>query len=435
MKVIRSGTKEFDVCMDALLHRRHRVIDELSPEVEKQIAAFRKNGEKYLIESAQQFDHVELSEKSLYVDPDKIKNSHKFLSPSTRQSIEHALERIERFQQELKLSSFQVEEEAGVFWGSEVRPLDRVGIYVPGGKANYFVTLLLCGVPARQSGVKELVVATPPRKKLGPPYLEPTLLYAAKLLEVSQIFISGGVPAMAAMAFGTPHMKPVQKIVGSGGRRTVVAKLKLSGYVGTDGLTGPSETAFICNKTSSVKNVAADILGRTERDPDAIVFVFHSDDAWMQDLTHELAQSIGKIKDQESRQSIQQSLEHNFYCFLVRNMDEAIQYTNQIAPGVVCITVKNASDYVEQVKACGSVLLGHFTPSTALDLVGGPSGLVNTMGAAAFTLTMSPALFCRRFSVVEFNREALERFEKESLNIAEEEGFFTHEASYKSRLE
>jgi histidinol dehydrogenase len=434
MRVVKSGTSDFDQAFRFLLDRRQQIIDLLSPEVENAISRYRNERERALIDWAREYDGVELEAKDLWVDEDMIKSAHKVVSSEVRRAIDHAKERIERFQEELKLPSFQSSEEAGVFWGTEIRPLERVGVYVPGGRANYFLTLLLCAVPARIAGVNEIIVASPPKKKLGPPYVDPTLLYLAKLLSISKILVSGGIGAMTALAFGTEKTRGVEKLVGSGGVRAAVAKLKLAGYLGVEGLSGPSETAFLCDKTTSVAKVAADIIGKADHDPDAELFIFNSNVKWMETLIQAIAQNVEALKNHQDRQSIETCLEKRTTLFVTKNFKEAINCVNQIAPGVVCLAVDNPNEYVSEIHACGSLLLGHYTPPVGLDLVGGPSGLVGTLGSAAFSVSMSPASFVRRFTVMEFDKSALERFQQESVFLSKEEGFPTREASFKSRL-
>ena len=276
MRILQSGTPEFEQTFVKLLSRRADLIGEKSAEIDALLAEYRQDRELALIRWAREFNGVNLDEESLWIEDDLIKISHKLISADLRKAIEHAKERIERFQVELKTPpSFQSNQEAGISWGTEIRPLDRVGVYVPGGRANHFMTLLLCLVPAAISQVKEILIATPPKKSLKKPYVEPTILYLAKLFSIPRILVSGGVGALAALAFGTKTSEPVQKIVGSGSRRTAVAKLKLGGIVGIDGFSGPSETAFVCNKTTSMKAIAADIVSRADHDPEAEIFVFH----------------------------------------------------------------------------------------------------------------------------------------------------------------
>lgn len=433
MRVLKSGSSECDEHLQFLCNRRWRLMDETSAEISSAIETFRQQGDRVLLRWGQEFDGISLSEADLWVDPDWIKTSHKKLAPEVRKAVDHAYERIQRFQDELKVSSFQANDEAGVFWGTEVRSLDRVGIYVPGGRANYFMTLLLCGVPARAAGVKEIIVATPPRGNLDKPYVNFTLLYCAKLLKIDRILLAGSAGALSAMTFGTSKSEPVQKIVGSGGKRTAVAKLLLSGYVGIDGLSGPMETAFICDKSTSTSVVAADIVGRADHDPQAEIWVFHPKREWLESLVDELALRVQELKLSSEQQSIRSCLETRTAFFQVQNIEEAIEYVNRISPGVVCLPIDSASKYMSQINSCGSILLGHFTPAIGLDLIGAPSGLVNTLGTAAFSLSMSPLSFVRRFTLIEIDRKALNRHEIESLKLAQEEGFHTHGASFAVR--
>jgi histidinol dehydrogenase len=434
MKILKTGTREFTECIDNLVSRRHHLFDELSGTVDDLILRYRRRREECLIEVAREVDGVKLTEEELWVDPAIIKSSHKRISSETREAIEQVRNRVMRFQEELKLSSFQREEEAGVMIGTEIRPLDSLGIYVPGGRANYFMNLMLCAVPAQIAGVKEIIIATPPKKNLPAPYIDPSILFTAKIFDISKILVAGGPAALSALAFGTKKTLPVQKIVGSGGKLSAIAKQRLSGYVGTDNFSGPSETAFICDNTTSVEILASDILGRADSDLEAEIFVFHWKEKFMSALVEELVQGIRSIKDERSRSGVEACLERNIRLFIVKNMEESFDIANKLAPGTLCLSLKDASDYVDKVRACGSLLLGEYTPSFGADLVGPASGLVPTLGAAAFSVSIGPAHFMRRFGITEISRDALERYAERSICLAKSGGYTTHEASYRKRL-
>jgi histidinol dehydrogenase len=348
-----------------------------------------------------------------------------------RQSIDHAIARVERFQKELRPSSFQTQEEAGLYWGIEVRPLSRVGIYVP--KA-YFLTMILNAVPARLAGVDELIVATPPDKKFGAPYVDPALLYAAKVFEIDRILLAGGVGGLAALALGSEDSLPVEKIVGATSKLGVVAKQKLSADVGIDGYPGPTEVAFVCDSSSSVKSVAADIVGLSDHNPNAEVFVFHHAEKWLQSLIDEIIVLIQNLKSHESREAVRNCLESNTHLFLMKKLEDSLATVNRLSPGLLCLVLDQAAEHLEKVKSCGSLLLGHYTSPVCLDLIGGATGLVSTLGSSAHFSLITPQTFCRLFSVVEIQKEALQRFQKESLELSEIEGFMAHQEVFGSRL-
>jgi histidinol dehydrogenase len=436
VKILDHGSDAFTEVLEEILQRREQLLDEHTHEVDDMIARYRKDRESFLVERAKEFQNIDLGIDELFIEKDQIKKAHKFVSAEVRNAFEKAKERIEHFQMEHKPTTFQAEAEKGVFWGTEMRPLDRIGIYVPGGaRSTYFTTLLLAAVPARIMGVKEIIVATPPVKKEGAPWIEPDLLYCAKLFDIEQIVLAGGTSGFAALAFGTSRTKAVQKLFGSCGRRAVVAKQRLSGYVGVDGMTGPSEIAILCDDTSSTRQVAADMIARSDLDPDAELYVFHPNRSWLEGLNEELANRLDEVKDAQARKTIQECLESNTFCFQVKRYSEAIELVNQIAPGIVCLPVDKAADHLSKISCCGTVLLGNYTPPTALDLIGGPTGLVKTLGSAAYSEILTPGAFVRRFGSVEFDKDALERLHAESSVLAKEEGFSTHELPFKVRLE
>lgn len=431
MKLIHSHTEDFTELLNRFITRRYEVLDKHSDDVEAVIAAYRTDREVCLIECAKEIDHVELDQDSLFVDENTIKSSHRELSSEIKSAIDATKARVERIQEELKAnSSFQAKEESGVYWGIEVRPIDAVGIYVP---KDSFMNLLLCAVPANIAGVKEIIIATPPNKKFEPYYVAPEILYLAKLFEIEKIILAGGIAGMASLAFGTNKTNPVQKIVGSGGRLTMAAKQNLSGYVGIDGLTGPSETAFVCNQTTPVPPLVSDIIGLAGQNPQAEVLVFGDNPEWMERVLTTLAQHLDKLKS-SNKEKINKCLSTRANFIVVKSIEEGIEYINKIAPGVVCIPIEDASAYTSQISACGSLLLGPSTSPVAMDLIGGATGLVSTFGSALYTNAMSPATFTRRFSVVELEKSALERLQIDSIELNKAEGFENPEDVYQSRL-
>lgn len=434
MRIVQASSLQAQNLLKQRDELRLKLIDDFDLEIQNDFRRYRREGEAFLIECAKDRDGLSLTGESLWVDPARIKTSGKLLSIEARGFVESVKDRIERYQSELKLNSFTVEEEAGVLWGVEMRSFDRVGIYVPGGRVSYFMSLLMHAVPARMAGVKEIIVATPPKDLHEGVLIDPLMLYAAKLLEIDRILLAGGAPGMAALAFGTARTQPVQKIVGSGSNRTNVAKMRLAGIVSVDTFAGPSETAFVCDKTSDPQVIAADILGRADHDPNSQIFLLHQDEDWIQRLLAGMAVTLSEVKDQQTQESIRLCLEKNFVCVIVKNTDEALKWVNQLAPATLCLHLKNPSDYIKKVQACGLLLLGPFTPPTAVDLFGGASGALATAGAARFFQFISPASFQRRFSYVEIDRSALERTQESSRELARLEGFVVHDESFKTRL-
>lgn len=432
MKIINYSDEDFEKRIQSHIERRSRILDGLQDEADDIINEYRESGEESLLGFAKRFDHVELEKEELWVDPDQIRNAHKLVSLELRKSVDLTIERVQRFQTEMRPTSFQTEEEAGVYWGVEVRALDRVGVYIPRG---YFLTLVLCAVPARIAGVDELIVATPPVKSFGKPYVDPAILYAAKALNIDKVLISGGVGALAALAFGTDSTPPVEKIVGPSGKLGLAAKQRLNGYVGIDGLIGPAEVAFVCDATSSTESVAADMIGIADRNPEAEIYVFQSKEKWLEALLEEVVNRVQNLKTAETREGVRHCLESNTHLFYMDSFEQTLRYINRLAPGVTCLRTKNAADHIDKITATGSLLLGQYTPPVSLDLIGGAIGLVGTLGAAGFSTLSSPETYVRRFGVVELQKEALLRLQKNSLEMAKAEGFSTYEEVFSSRLD
>lgn len=430
MKILQCHHQDFKPKWQKVLKRREKLIDRLSDEVDGIIKNYRQNQEAALIELAKKYDGVDLSLDQLWVEPDQIKNSHKVVSAEVRQAVDHTISRVERFQSEMRRSSFQAQLESGLYWGVEVKPLERVGIYVP---HSYFLTAILCAVPAKLAGVKEIVLATPPQKKLEAPFVDPALLYVAKVFDIQHVLVSGGVGALSALAFGAEAFSPVQKIVGPTGKLGLVAKQRLSGYVGIDMFAGPSDCAFVADKSTSKEALVADIIGMADHNPEAEIFVFHDDENWLQSLLEMMIGSLTEIKEQETRDSIRDCFEGNMHFVVTKGVKESIHLLNELAPGIAVLSFEKANDFRDRVQACGCLLLGAFTPPVSLDLIGGGTGIVPTLGTAAFSSMSSPAAYQRIYSVVELNFEALQRLQKESIELSKTEGFMTHSNVFESR--
>lgn len=430
MRIIRFGETSFEKLLSDLAARREQTFARFESEARSLIEDFKSRKEDALVAAAKDFDGVVLDKDQLWVDPDQIRNSHKVVSAELRAAIDHTIQRIERFQQELRPSGFQAQEEAGVYWGVEIRPLERVGIYVPRGYIN---ALLLTAVPARLAKVEELVLATPPDRKLGAPFVDPAMLYAAKVFEIDRILVSGGVGALAAMAYGLAGSQAVEKIVGPTGQMGLVAKQLLSSRVAIDGLSGPMELVFLCDATSDLKSVASDVIGISERNPDAKVFVLHPQDAWLRKLVEEFIHQIEGLKEIQAREGIRRCLELNTQLISFDDVEEGYQFINELAPGLVVMPIDDAAEHLSKLRRCGGVLAGKYTSPVSLDLYGGAVGLVPTLGSAASVALSSPAAFVRRFSVIEIQKDAVKRLQAESLALAEAEGFSTHKAAYKAR--
>jgi len=431
VKIIKQDSEFFEGRLNELISRREKLFDLLAPEVDAIIEKVKTERESALLYYAEDFDGVKLSKEELWIDPDQIKNAHKFLSLELRQAIESAYARVKRFNQELKPSPFQMQDEEGVYWGVEMRPFDRVGFYVP---RNYFMSLLVGGVPARLVGVEDLIVSTPPMKSLGAPYVHPAILYVCKLLEINKVLVSGGVSALTAMAVGLEGFPPVEKIVGPTLRQGMLAKLRLSHLVGIDGFMGPSEIAYVGDKTSSVEVVAADVAAIADHNPDAEIMIFHSQEKWMQNLMDALVKRAERVKEREGRDGIRNCLEARTSFFLMDDLDSIFNAVNRLSPAMVCLMLRDAARYLEFLKRCGAVLLGSYCPPSASDLIGGAMGLLPTLGSSVFFNPTGPSQFLRQLRVLEMDAKALKRLRDDSLLISEVEGFSTRKDVFLTRL-
>lgn len=430
MKIIRQEDQDFEEKIKDIEARRARLFSQHLPNVQEVIESVRNGREDALIDFAKESEGVSLTRETLWVEPEHIKNSHKLLDAEIRQAIEQTFERVERFQKEKKPSSFQTKDETGVFWGEEIRPLNRVGISVP---RNYFPTMILCASAARVAGVSELVVATSPVKSLGEPFVDPAILYVAKLCNIDRILLSSGPSALAALAFGTSSSEPVQKIVGATNRTGVVAKSLLAPEVGVDGLFGPSEVVIITDKTSSLDSVAADILAIADQNLEAEIYVLSAREKYLEKLIEKLVATTEQASESKSNTELKGCLESNLKFLLTDSVDESIGLTNRIGPGLVCLAIEDSGDKISKIETAGAILLGHYTPPALHEIFGGATGIVPTLGTAAFSSALSPSNFVRRIPVIDIDKDALARFKQSSLNISKIEGFSTRESVFQAR--
>ncbi|PIR22322.1 MAG: histidinol dehydrogenase [Deltaproteobacteria bacterium CG11_big_fil_rev_8_21_14_0_20_45_16] len=431
MKIVKMGTEQFLKRQGDLLSRRETIFDRYENEVKVILRKYREISEAALLDYAKDFDHLELKEDQLWIDPDLIRNSHKLLKPQIREGIELVVERVKRFQNEMRLSAFQTQEESGVYWGQELRAYQRVGVYVP---KNYFLTLILCAVPARIAGVEEIIVATPPETHLGAPYVDPSIFYVCKLLGIEKILVSGGVGALAALAYGSASSLPVEKIVGPTNHRGMVAKFLLSRDIGIDGFTGPAEITFLTDHQTNPRMVAADIVAVSDHNPDAQVVVLNNKQEWMESLMDELVQTTEKLKDVGSRHGARSCLEGHTDLIVYEKLEEAIRFCNVTAPAQLSILIKDPAEILPKIHRCGSVVLGAFTPGVSLDIVGGATGLVSTLGSAAFWPATTVRSFLGVFNVVQIEKAALSRLQASSVALAQVEGFTTHPDIFTTRI-
>ncbi|MBI4341588.1 MAG: histidinol dehydrogenase [Candidatus Omnitrophica bacterium] len=369
-----------------------------------------REGDDALLRYTRRFDGVRLSSKQLRVTEAEISGSFQNLDPKFALHLKSAIQNVEAFYARPRLKPVRFMDGDGVVLGEKFDPIDSVGIYIPGGTASLVSTVYMTVIPAKKAGVKRIILATPPRKNGS---VDPHILSVASLLKVDEVYRMGGAQAIAAMAFGTKTILKVDKIVGPGNAYVNEAKRQLFGFVDIDTIAGPSEIAIIANRYSSPEYVIADLMGETEH-AGGIAFLITT------------SKALAKL----ARKQVPGG-----YCVLVKNLDEAVEVANRLAPEHLEIMVRSPQKLARKIRHAGAIFLGQFSPVTVGDYIAGPSHVLPTGGAARTFSGLGIDDFIRRTHFVSYTKKALERFREPLEQIAAIEGLPKHYEAVKVRLQ
>ena len=385
------------------------------------------NGDSALYEYCARFDGAKLD--ALEVTTQELDEAIASVSPELIRILETAAANIRKFHQAQVRTGFTIEEKNGIKLGQKVIPMDRVGIYVPGGTAAYPSTVLMDSIPAKIAGCGEIVMVTPPGKTGK---INPAILAAAKIAGIDRIFKVGGAQAVAALAYGTESVPKVDKIVGPGNAFVAEAKRQVFGQVAIDMIAGPSEILVVADKDANPDYVAADLLSQAEHDKLAsAVLVTDS-----MELALAVQASIEKQLEVLARQEIARaSIDNNGKIIVADTLDAAIEIANTIAPEHFELCVENPFDYLDKVRHAGSVFLGKYCPEALGDYLAGPNHTLPTSGTARFSSPLSVDDFVKKTQFVYYSAEALKAVAKDVAYFAETEGLTAHARSAMIRME
>ncbi len=428
MVVIRSTDHDWRSRLERLLDRMRTVPVEVDAQVRKIIEQVRINGDASLFEYTRAFDGFDPSREGLEIAGDTIEQARRDAPGELVDALELAARRIEAFHEHQTERSWFVTEETGTILGQKVTPLARVGIYVPGGANAFPSTLLMNVIPARIAGVKKIVVVSPtPAGRVSR-----ALLAAAHIAGVERIYRIGGAQAVAALAYGTERVPRVDKIVGPGNIYVAHAKRLLQGVVGIDSFAGPSEILVIADRDADPSWVAHDLLSQAEHDPLASSVLVTPSEELAQAVLARMADALGKL---QRRAVIEKSLEHHGACVIVRDIREAIDVTNEIAPEHLELMVSDPWGYLGMIENAGAVFLGHMTPEAVGDYVAGPNHTLPTSSTARFSSPLGVYDFIKRTSVVMVTPEAVSGLGPAAVRIARAEELEAHARSVECRLD
>ena len=404
---------------------------EISPETlmtaSNIIEDVRKRQDEALKDYTEKFDGVKL--ETLRVPVEEIEAQAAKVDPAFRAALEEAAENIRYFHEAQIQHGYELQKEDGIYLGQRVIPLAAVGIYVPGGRALYPSSVLMNAIPAKIAGVKRIVMVTPPAKEGG---LSPKLAAAAQVIGVDEIYTVGGAQAVAALAYGTESIAPVDKIVGPGNVFVAAAKKMVFGKVDIDMIAGPSEILVIADATANPRHVAADLLSQAEHDPMASSILVSTSAKLIEAVNKELRKQTDALPKKEI---IEQSLAAYGTSVLVDTLEEAIEISNEIAPEHLELQIENPRQYLPLVTNAGSVFLGYTTCESIGDYFGGTNHVLPTSQTAKFSSALSVDAFIKKSSYLYYAPEALTKHGHKIIRMAQEEDLEGHANAIRVRLE
>jgi histidinol dehydrogenase len=428
MRIISARHPSFTEEIERIMNRGNILDEAVLESVAEIIEDVAKRGDEALIAYTEKFDGISLDPSTLEVDPDEVENAVNSLDPEDFNLLRLSAGRIEKFHEKQSLRSWSYTDEEGVGLGQEIRPLDRVGIYAPGGRALYPSTVLMAAIPAKVAGVGEIILATPSTGGR----VDTLILAAAKLGGVKRIFRIGGAQAIAALAYGTESVPQVDKIVGPGNIYVAAAKRMVFGKVGIDMIAGPSEILIISDGTSRPDIAAADLLSQAEHDELASAILVTPSEGFAREVASEVDL---QLKVLERGIIARKSVENYGAVIVTADMDEAVKIANMIAPEHLELMVKDPDSVLEKIKNAGAVFMGYYTPEALGDYMAGPNHILPTGGTARFSSPLGVYDFVKRMSVISFPEESLRRYGQQTARFAEMEGLTAHGRSIMVRLE
>ncbi len=387
----------------------------------------RKNGDKALFRYAKKFDKAELS--SLVVSEEEIKEAYNSVEPRFIEILERAAANIRKFHEKQKRNSFIINDEPGIVIGQKIIPVDRAGLYVPGGTAAYPSTVLMDSIPAKIAGCKQVVITTPP----GPDgKVNPVILAAAYVAGVDKVYKVGGAQAIAALAYGTETIPQVDKIVGPGNAFVAEAKKQVFGKVSIDMIAGPSEILVVADGKSNPKFVAADLLSQAEHDKMASAVLVTDSMDFAKAVSNELEIQIPQLPREEIARA---SIDNNGKIIVADSLNKAIDIANEIAPEHLELCVDNPFDYLDGIRHAGSVFMGRNCPEALGDYFAGPNHTLPTSGSAKFSSPLSVDDFIKKTQYTYYTKDALKKVAKDIEYFAQQEGLNAHAKSAVIRTE
>lgn len=418
---------DYASCGDDIFIRDELYTDDVSDTVAEIIHNVREYGDEALFKYTRSFDKAEL--KSLEVDASEIKSAYDNADSEFAKVLVQAKNNIRAFHENQKRCGFAITGHGGSVMGQRVIPLEKVGIYVPGGTAAYPSTVLMNCIPAKIAGVDEVIMVTPPSESGKVPE---AILAAAYVAGVDRVFAIGGAQAVAALAYGTQSVPRVDKIVGPGNRFVAEAKKQVFGKVAIDMIAGPSEILVIADGASDPKNVAADLLSQAEHDKNATAVLVTDNYELANNVRDELERQIPLLPRAEIAR---ESIDKNGKIIIADSLDRAVEISNRLAPEHLEICTDEPFGFLDKIRNAGSVFLGRYCPEALGDYMAGPNHTLPTSGTARFSSPLSVDDFVKKSQFSYFTKQSLEQLYKSVALFARKEGLSAHARSAEIRFE
>ena len=429
MRTVRLTKESTKDILENLLKRSPNNYGKFEAAVADILANVKEKGDEALFSYTKEFDKVEVTPETIRATEEEIEEAYKAVDASLLEVIRKALVNIRSYHEKQRQNSWFTSTENGTMLGQKVTPLNRVGVYVPGGKAVYPSSVLMNIVPAKVAGVPHIVMTTPPGKDGK---VNPSTLVAAKEAGADEIYKVGGAQAIGALAYGTASIPKVDKIVGPGNIFVALAKKAVYGHVSIDSIAGPSEILVLADETANAHYVAADLLSQAEHDEMASAILITTSTELAQNVEKEIE---GYLKVLSRKEIIEKSLENFGYILIAEDMDEAIEAANEIASEHMEIVTKNAFEVMMKVRNAGAIFIGEYSSEPLGDYFAGPNHVLPTNGTAKFFSALSVDDFIKKSSIVYYSKSALQEIHKDIIQFASSEQLTAHANSIAVRFE
>tara|TARA_B100001027_G_scaffold81827_1_gene56078 strand:+ start:1748 stop:3046 length:1299 start_codon:yes stop_codon:yes gene_type:complete len=427
LKFFNANQKNFLKKLDIVLSVRKLQQKNQSSSVKKILYDVKKEGDKAVIKYEKKFSKIKLFPKNIKFSKNEIKMISKKIDKNLKNSIDIAFKRIKQFHSKQKFSSFRYKDKYKNELSYKFTPIEKVGVYVPGGTASYPSTVLMNCIPAMVAGVKNIYLTTPALSS----NVNPGIIYAAKKCGVNEIYKTGGAHSIAALTYGTQTFKKVDKIVGPGNTYVASAKREVFGEVGIDMVAGPSEVTIVADKFSNPEWIASDLIAQAEHDIYAQSILVTNSKELIKSVNFNLKL---QLKNLPKKKIASKSIQNYGLAIYATNYKNIIDIINTIAPEHLEINLKNYMNILKKIRNAGSIFLGKFSPEAMGDYIAGPNHVLPTSGSAKFSSGLSVNDFLKRYSLIKISKSGIERLGPSVIKLAEHENLEGHANSVKIRL-